>query len=249
MATIGTIAGDRISKPFPDIFYEEPEPEDRLQQFPYMWKVIDALYHRYKDRTDVFATGGGFIFYNPANGNQRVAPDFLIAFDVDADYIQKNLPNFLIWVIGKAPDFVIEVASESTAANDLGHKRDLYSRLGITEYWRFDGTDGKYYGQPIAGERLIDGVYQSCELHIEPDGSIMGHSELLDLDFYWNGRVFDVLDPATGKSIDRGDVEREARLAAETRAEAERQTRLAAETRERELLETIERLRRQQTNQ
>ena len=237
MATTGTVTREQRSKMFPDIFYEEPEPEDRLQQFPFMWKVIDALYHRYKDNPDVFATGGGFILYNPANGNQRVAPDFLIAFDVDADYIQQSLPNYLIWIIGKAPDFVIEVASESAASNDLGHKRDLYARLGIAEYWRFDGTGGDYYGQPMTGERLVDGEYQPYEIQTGDDGYITGYSELLDVHFYWNGGVFDVLDSITGKSIDRGDVEREARLAAEAQAEA----------RERELLEEIARLRSQQS--
>lgn len=249
MATTGTITTERSGKMLPDIFYEEPEPEDRLQQFPYMWKVIDALYHRYKDNPDVFATGGGFICYNPANGNQRVAPDFFIAFDVDADYIQKNLPNYLIWVIGKVPDFVIEVASESTASNDVGHKRELYARLGIAEYWRFDGTGGDYYGRPLTGERLVDGDYRTYEIQTGDDGSITGYSELLDVHFCWNGEVFDVLDPVTGKSIDRGDVEREARLVAEARAEAERHARLAAEVRERELLEEIERLRSQQPGQ
>lgn len=208
MATTGTVTSEQRSKMFPDIFYEEPEPEDRLQQFPFMWKVIDALYHRYKDNPDVFATGGGFILYNPVNGNQRVAPDF-----------------------------VIEVASESAASNDMGHKRDLYARLGIAEYWRFDGTGGDYYGQPMTGERLVDGEYQPYEIQTGDDGSITGYSELLDVHFYWNGGVFDVLDPITGKSIDRGDVEREARLAAEAQSEA----------RERELLEEIARLRSQQS--
>ena len=61
--------------------------------------------------------------------------------------------------------------------------------------------------------------------------------------------MFDVLDPVIGKSIDRGDVEREARLAAEARTEAERAARLAAEARGRELLEEIERLRSQQSEQ
>ena len=141
------------------------------------------------------------------------------------------------------------MASESTASNDLGRKRDLYARLGITEYWRFDATGGEYYGQPLTGERLVDGEYQPYEIRTGDDGSITGYSEMLDVDFYWNGGVFDVLDPVTGKSIDRGDVERQARLVAEAQADAERAARLQAEARERELMEEIERLRSQQSGQ
>ena len=69
----------------------------------------------------------------------------------------------------------MEVASESTAANDLGSKRELYERLGVQEYWRFDHhKDGKYYGQPLAGERLVDGVYQPYEISVDEDGSFEG---------------------------------------------------------------------------
>ena len=97
---------------------------------------------------------------------------------------------YLIWEAGKPPDFVAEVASESTASNDLGHKRDLYARLGIQEYWRFDATGGSLYGSPLVGERLVDGEYQRYELHTDADGDIWAHSALLDLDFRWMGRGY-----------------------------------------------------------
>ena len=70
--------------PYPRIFYDEPEPEDRLQQFPALFRVVALLYELFMDRPDVFSTGGGFIFYDETNGNRRVAPDFLITFDVDS---------------------------------------------------------------------------------------------------------------------------------------------------------------------
>jgi Uma2 family endonuclease len=163
--------------------------------------VIGILYEMYKDRPDVFATGGGFIFYDASNGNRRIAPDFLIVFDVDAVYIQETLPNYLIWEIGKPPHFVMEVASPSTATNDLGRKRELYERLGVQEYWRFDHKGGELYGQPLAGDRLVDGVYQPYEIHADEDGSLRGYSELLGLVFYWDGYEFDVLDPETGMTM------------------------------------------------
>jgi hypothetical protein len=174
----------------------------------------------YKDRPDVFATGGGFIFYDASNGNRRIAPDFLIVFDVDAVYIQETLPNYLIWEIGKPPHFVMEVASPSTATNDLGRKRELYERLGVQEYWRFDHKGGELYGQPLAGDRLVDGVYQPYEIHADEDGSLRGYSELLGLVFYWDGYEFDVLDPETGMTMHKITVAEARTEAAEARTEA-----------------------------
>ena len=196
----------------PDIFYEEPEPvEDGMQQEPPIDRISHLLRQRYEDRPDVFISGGVFVSYDVTDGNRRVRPDLFIAFDVDNAGIRYNLPNFWIWEIGKAPDFVMEVASPSTAVNDLGWKRELHQQLGIQEYWRFDPTGGELYGQPIAGERLVTGRYEEYELQHGDDGSVQGHSELLGVVFFWNGDEFDALDPATGLTIDK-------RTAAETRA-------------------------------
>ena len=248
-------------KKYPKIFYDEPEREDRVLQFPPLYRVIGILFELYKDRPDVFATGDGFIFYDESDGNRRVGPDFLIAFGVDAVYIRDSkMPNYLVSEIGKVPDFVMEVASSSTAENDLGHKRDLYERLGIQEYWRFDHNDGELYGQPLAGERLVDGVYQPYEISVDEDGSSRGYSELLDMVFYWDGDEFDVLDPETGMTLHKTTVaearaqaaeariaeEEERAQAAEVRIAEEEARAQAAEARERELLAEIERLRSQQ---
>ena len=235
MATMGATSATRRPAPerLPDIFYEDPEPvEDGMLQWKPMHKISDLLERYYRGRPGVFTSGGGFIMYNRANGNDRVAPDFYIAFDVDLDFIYEHLPNFWIWETGKAPDFALEVASPSTAANDLGPKRDLYARLGIAEYWRLDHTGGKLYGDALVGERLIDGEYVAYPRQERGDGAVIVHSDLLDLDFCWLGDgVFDALDPATGQTIDGEARADAARLAAEAnariaqehaRAEAER---------------------------
>ena len=202
----------------PDIFYEDPEPvEDGLQQAPHIHRIVHLLTQRYQDRPDVFVSGGGFVNYDITNGNRRVAPDCYIAFDVDVEGIYANLPNFWIWEIGKAPDFVLEVASPSTAANDLGPKRDLYQRLGVLEYWRLDPTGGALYGQPVAGDRLVDGAFKACPVETSADRSARGHSPLLGVDFSWDGRNFDLLDPETGMTIDKLAAAQERAEAAEER--------------------------------
>ena len=188
----------------PDIFYEEKEPEEdsMLQELP-IDRITHLLRERYEDQPEVFISREVFVSYDITNGSARVGPDLFIAFDVDVAGIRENLPNFWIWEIGKAPDFVMEVASSSTAANDLGWKRDLYQRLGVQEYWRFDPTGGRLYGQAIAGERLVGDRYEEYPVESGADGSARSHSELLDVVFAWDGAEFDVLDPATGLTIDK----------------------------------------------
>ncbi len=207
----------------PDIFYEDPEPvEDGMLQ----WGPLNDISHllkRYLDgRPGMFMSGGGYVMYNRDNGYDRVAPEFYIAFDVDVDFIRAHLPNFWIWEIGKAPDFVLEMATPSTAEYDLGAKRDLYARLGIAEYWRLDYTGGDLYGDPLVGERLVDGEYAAYPRRERDDGAVTAHSELLDLDICWLGDgAFDVLDPATGQTIDAVTRIRAARLAIEAALAAE----------------------------
>ncbi len=231
-----------VHRTLPDIFYEEPEPDgDGMLEDVALQNVAYLLEDYYRDREDVFigARGKIFVSYDRSNGNARVAPDLFIAFGVPAAVIRQNLPNYWVWETGKAPGLVIEAASKTTASNDLGHKRRLYERLGIAEYWRFDVSPGaEFYGQPLAGDRLVDGQYVPCELRVEANGAARGHSELLGLDFHWSEATgFDVLDPATGRTIDRMiakaarlAAERDARLAAETQRNSERDARLVAET-------------------
>ena len=234
MATTRTITNAWKYRHLPNIFYEQMIlAEEPVVQERALDTIKRLLVEFFEGRPDVFVSGAFYICYDITDGNRRLQPDCIIAFDVDAEAVRYNLPNYWIWEVGKPPDFVIEIASPSTAANDLGRKRDLYAELGITEYWRFDPTGGDLYGQPLTGERLVGGEYQPYELHKEADGSVRGYSELIGIDFHWDGKEFDVLDPATGETIDK-------RVAAEQRA-------ATAEARNRELLEEIERLRREQS--
>ena len=204
----------------PDIFYEDPEPvEDHMLQEPTITNLAFFLRSWFQPRGNVFVSAGGFVFYNPSNGNDRIAPDCYIALDVAPDYVYQ-FPNFFIWEVGKPPDFVLEVASPSTAANDLGRKRDLYAQLGISEYWRIDPTGGELYGAPLTGERLVDGEYVEFPIQVAPDGSVRSRSEALRLDFQWNGDTFDILDPLTGRTINPVEMERHARREAEERIRA-----------------------------
>ena len=74
------------------------------------------------------------------------------------------------------PDFVLEVASPSTARNDYTSKREDYANLGIPEYWR-DPSGGQWHDAPMAGDRLVAGAYRPIETwryRVGPLGSQRG---------------------------------------------------------------------------
>lgn len=149
-------------------------------------------------------------------------PDFLIAFDVDPDlYWEQN--GYVISDQGKPPDFVMEVASKSTAANDLGPKREEYAALRIPEYWRYDNT-GEFYGVGLAGDRLVGDHYEPIEITEIAPGVLQGESQVLNLWLRWERGVHQLgwYDPATGEHIlnfdsvqQQLDAERAARQALE----------------------------------
>ena len=171
---------------------------------------------------------------HPGQGRRIRGPDLLVAFDVDPElYYRSN--GYVISEQGKSPDFVIEVASESTAERDLGVKRDDYAAFGIPEYWRFDET-GEYYGERLAGERLVDGVYEPIEVEQLAEDTLQGHSAVLGLHIRWHDGWLEWFDPDTGHPIVTLADERAARIQAEADA-------ADAEARARELEDELSRLR------
>ena len=162
-----------------------------------------------------------------------------MAFGVDAAAIRDRM-LYLPWEAGKMAS--LEMASQSTARNDVGPKRLLYERLGIGEYWRFDATGGRLYGEPLVGERLVEGRYQPIELTLQDDGSIRGYSPTIDAFLSWEPREegqhrgwLHIYDPATGLRLESYPTLADSHRAAEERA-------AAAEREARELRERLRRL-------
>ena len=191
-------------------------PDDLMQQNPdihYVLQILDDVV--VGDRPDVFMDTNSIIYYDPADSNRRVQPDVYIAFGVDAEVIrQRN--GYVPWEVGKPPDFVLEVASESTASNDTGRKRDLYARIGILEYWRFDRTGGRLYGAGLAGEYLENGVYRPFTTHTVGVGVEWGYSPLLHLNLRHQDGSLELQDPDTGEILSDRRGERIAKEIAQT---------------------------------
>ena len=172
------------------IFYPEadgmPLPDGEYQA-PLYIRIVGMLRVHFRDVLGAWVNGDTFIYYVEGNPRRSVSPDCYVAIGLSEESLESIERNnvYLVWEVGKAPDFVLEIASPSTASRDLGSKRDLYAELGVREYWRYDETGGDFYGEPLVGERLVDGEYQRFELTRESDGSIWCRSDILNLDLWW----------------------------------------------------------------
>lgn len=62
----------------------------------------------------------------------RFVPDMMVV--CNRDKIQHD-------GVHGAPDLVVEVLSPGTLRNDRGHKRDVYARCGVREYWIVNPAD------------------------------------------------------------------------------------------------------------
>ena len=222
-----------------------PPPDAMQQELPLtdlVATIRDALTRRDPSET-VFISSSTFLCYDPTNLNRRLQPDLYVAFGVEEPAIRDRDAGYLPWEVGKQPDFVLELASVSTARNDLTRKRDIYAMMGIPEYWRFDATGGDYYGDPLVGEHLVDGAYEPLPITEEPDGHPKGYSPVLGLTLAWVNGVFRVYDPAVREyskspreSLSVMNVQR-------SELESEKAARRAAEERVRQLEQQLEHLR------
>jgi len=122
-------------------------------------------------RTHVKLAGLGRVFIGPIDvvlGPKNVfQPDVLVVLNAHLDRIQAKK-------IAGAPDLVVEVASQSTAAIDRVTKFDVYARAGVAEYWmvkpethevevfaledREYRSLGKFSGQQTLSTHIVPGL-------------------------------------------------------------------------------------------
>ena len=160
------------------------------------------------------------------SGLGRRYPGLLIALGVDpVAYYESN--GYIIGEQGKPPDFVLEVASASTADEDTGPKRLDYEALGISEYWRFDET-GDHHKTKLAGDRLVDGHYGTIAIEELDDGVLQGYSAALNLHLRWEQGELRWHDSATGRHILTYDDQRARADNAQSLAQSERAARAKA---------------------
>ena len=158
----------------------------------------------------------------PVRNDARI-PDLLVVRDGDRALMEEQR-GYAIDRQGKAPDFVLEVASRSTGRVDYTNKRLDYERFGILEYWRFGSSGGEYHDAALAGDLLVDGMYRPIEIETLQEGMLRGYSDALGLYVCWEDGRLRFFDPRTEGYLSTHDE-------AEARAEEERVSRMAAQAR------------------
>ena len=202
----------------------EPLP-DAMNQLPHFTETIEVVRAIFAGQSTTLVSGDTPIYYDDEEGQQRIVrPDCYVAFDVDTVAIMRR-NGYFMRLVGKPPGFALEIASESTYTEDLGRKRDLYARLGIGEYWRFDATGDEFYGEPLAGEVLADGEYCRLEMRRDEEGRTWGSSPALGMDLCWDEGRLRFYDPVTGE-FRRNLLESEAALQSEREAREDAQARI-----------------------
>ena len=203
------------------------------------------LKRHYRDRDDVFYAVDLLVYYSEPDPEAKVAPDALVALGLPAGHRD----SYQVWVEGKVPDFVLEVASPSTAAKDRKEKKALYRRLGVGEYWLYDPTGGLHKPR-LRGFRLTAaGRYADLVGRRGPGKALAFASPCLELELRFDGKRLRMWDPAEGtyilsileldaawrEALERLEAEAQARQAAESRAQvAEERAQAAEEARRKE---------------
>ena len=169
-----------------------------------------------------------------------VEPDVLVAFGVGSH----RRRSYALWREGKAPDFVMEVASVSTWRRDRDEKPAVYESLGVREYFLYDPVGGRLEPR-LQGHVLRGGRYRALRPERLGNGERGLRSEALGLWAYLEGseQALRWHDPATGQDLEDYDEVHAAREAAETRAQEAQARAREAEEEAAELRAQLRRLR------
>ena len=183
------------------VIEELPDPPEKtdMQQDRHYVPARSTLEAHFVKRGDVLVAGNGYLIVSRGSvrdWKDHFYPDCVVAFGVDPETII-DTNGYVISEVGKPPDFVLEIASETTTQRDETVKRKGYAEMGVSEYWRFDGSGKGRYSQPLAGDRLVVGSYEAIELNEESDGEMRGYSRALSLYLCSEGRRLRLWDPAT----------------------------------------------------
>jgi Uma2 family endonuclease len=209
-----------------DLFYPDtdgrPMAESDFQREPLSY-AISALRRFFHDQDDIYVSGNLLIYYEQGNPKASVAPDV---------FVVRGAPGhdrriYKLWEEPKAPDFVLEITSNSSVSEDQGIKRGLYAFLGIEEYWQIDPT-GDYLIPSLQGLRLTEGNYWPIPVRDSGDGTLIGASTVLGLELRNTGGQLHFHDPIQDRTLlTYAELAQAAEIAERGREIAERARRIA----------------------
>ena len=188
-----------------------------------MTDLLLILRNWFRHRRDVFVAVDLLVYFEEGNRDARVAPDVFVTLGAEAGHRW----NYKVWEEGP-PQFVMEVASRSTAIHDATTKKTIYERMGVREYWLYDPI-GEFLDPRLQAFELRGLGYESVPRQRSSGTGFAIESTVLGLEFRYEEERLRIWDP-TARGYLRGLLEEaEAREMAEARARAEADGRAAAE--------------------
>lgn len=183
-------------------------------------RMLDMLENHFLEVPDVYVWSNMMMYYKRGNPKVFVKPDIFVSFGIG----KQERRIYKVWEEGKPPDFIMEFASKSTYNNDLTVKKEIYTSIGVTEYFLYDPykscLPSTLMGYRRVGEEYIE--IPTCD-----NGFV--RSETLNLEFQSQDDGCGVFDPVTGEWL-------------RTRAEKEAAEREKAEDELEKLREKIKRM-------
>lgn len=118
--------------------------------------LVDCVRQHWRGRTDYFVGGNMFIYYSlrQARTREYKGPDFFVVKGVDGT---RDRRSWIVWEEdGRLPDVIIELLSPTTAAEDLGPKKDLYATTFRTaDYFCYDPDTLQLLGWRLEGRNYV----------------------------------------------------------------------------------------------
>ena len=180
--------------PVSEIHYPEsdgrPMGETPLHQ-AWMIRLLDQFQQWYHARRLVYVASDLMVYYTEGDPRDCFVPDLIVLLGSD----RRARRVLKLWEEPQAPNFVLEVTSKSTRAQDEVRKKTLYAQLGIAEYFLFDPTSD-YLSPPLQGYRL-GGVGEYLPIQADAKGRLC--SDQTGIAFSWDiDRQLQLFDARTG---------------------------------------------------
>lgn len=233
--------------------YDDGEPLESNWHRLQINLLADALDQHWHDRLDFFAGGNMFVYYSLTQARNRdyKGPDFFVVKGVDRT---RQRRSWVAWEEGgRYPDVIVELLSPTTAAEDLGPKKDLYEQVFKTfEYFCVNPDGYTLQGWRLVGTRYVPlppndlGWLWSESLQLWlgfQAGRFQGTEETWLRFFASSEALVPVAEERVRAERTRADAERTRADAERERAEAERTRAEAVEADNARLRAELERLR------
>ncbi len=136
-----------------DLPYDDDTPMDSDRHAAQIELLKECLRLFWSDRPDWFVGGNMFVYFSNEQLRTRDfrGPDLFVVLGVP----KRERRSWVVWDEGKAPDVVIELLSDTTAAVDRGEKKRIYQeQLRVPEYYWYHP-----FTEEFAGWLLQDGEY------------------------------------------------------------------------------------------